>query len=309
MSADGGAERDTRLTFAARYCERGFRLLPTLNKFPPRGFLWSKRASSDLDQVRQWLTIWPECELAIALPKHVVVVDLDVRDGRDGFEHYARLAGIHPDNTDTIQDVTPSGGRHLWFDTDGCHFPNCNGSTATRRGHPGLEAKTLGGYVVVPPAPGRHWIDGKRTMQPVPEWLKQLFPYREPPPVAPMKIARAHTPYGQKTLDRLKLRIATAPRGEQDDTRARFAYTIGQFVGGGEIEDEDAWAQIIAAARAAPTGIDRNALRKEKYMRRSYENGMRSPRSWETEWGEEAAKAMDAAVAAFDAELWREADR
>jgi hypothetical protein len=292
---------DKRLTFAANYCNAGFRLLPTLDKFPPKGFMWGTAASSDLAVVRRWLDIWPECDLAIALPPHIVVVDLDVRDGRDGFQQFIRIAGSHPDDVNTIQAITQSGGRHVWFDADDWRFPNCVGDAATRRGHPGLETKTSGGYVVVPPAPGRHWIAGKRTMLPAPESLKELFPRHEPTPVAPARTARAHTPYGQKTLDRLTLRIATTPRGEQDNTRTRLAYTIGQYVGGGEIEAEDGWTQILIAARAAPTGIDRNALRKEKYLRRSFEQGMRSPRSWATEWN-----ALDAMAATLDAAAERE---
>ena len=290
-----------RLRFAAHYCEHGFRLLPTLNKFPPAGFKWGTLASSDLAVVRNWLEIWPECDLAIALPAHVVVVDLDVRDGRDGFEQFIRLSGVHPDAIDTIQAITPSQGRHMWFDAGEWRFPNCVGDAATRRGHPGMETKTGGGYVIVPPAPGRRWLAGKRPMLATPEWLRELFPRREPPPVAPARTARAHTPFGQKTLDRHTLRIATASKGVQDNTRTRFAYVIGQYVGGGEIEAEDGWRQIVLAARAAPTGIDRNALRKEKYLRRSFEAGMRSPRSWATEWSE-----LDAAAAKLDAAAARE---
>ena len=200
-----------------------------------------------------------------------------------------------PDQIDTIQAVT-SGGWHLWFLSDGHGFQNKHSKQ-----YDGIETKTGGGYVVVPPAPGRRWLDGKRTMLPAPEWLKELFPRHEPPPVAPTKTTTAHTPYGQKTLDRLTLRIAAAPRGEQDNTRTRLAYTIGQFVAGGEIEAEDGWAQIVTAARAAPTGIDRNALRKERYLRRSFEAGMRSPRSWATEWN-----ALDAMTATLDAAAMRE---
>ena len=222
-----------------------------------------------------------------------MVVDIDKR--RNGLDQFLSVAGARPDQINTIQAVT-NGGWHLWFLSDGHGFQNKHSKQ-----YDGIETKTGGGYVVVPPAPGRHWIAGKRTMLPAPEWLKELFPRHEPPPVAPTKTTTAHTPYGQKTLDRLTLRIAAAPRGEQDDTRTRLAFTIGQYVGGGEIEAEDGWTQIVAAARAAPTGIDRNALRKERYLRRSFEAGMRAPRSWATEWND-----LDAMAATLEAAAMRE---
>jgi hypothetical protein len=243
------AGEDHRLRFAARYCARGFRLLPTIDKFPPKGFLWGTAASSDLGRVRQFLEAWPECDLAVALSSDVVVVDLDVRDGRDGFEHYLRFSGEHPDLTDTIQAITRSGGRHVWFDANGHRFMNCVGNAAVRRGHPGLEIKSKGGYVVVPPARGRHWIADKRAMLKAPEWLVELFPYHEPPPLAPSRTATAHTPYGLKILDRLCLKVATTAKGAQDDTRVNVAFVIGQFVGGGEIERHDGLARLIDAAR------------------------------------------------------------
>jgi hypothetical protein len=291
---------DHRLRLAAQYCNAGFRLLPTLDKFPPRGFRWGTLASSDLDQVRRWLTIWPECDLAIALPAHVVVLDIDTR--RNGLDQFLEVAGSHPDQIDAIQAVT-RGGWHLWFLSDGHKFLNKH-----CREYDGLETKTDGGYVVVPPAPGRRWVAGKRTMPPAPEWLKQLFPYREPPPVAPTKTAGAHTPYGAKTLDKLCLRIATAPRGEQDNTRTQLAFIVGQYVGGGEMEERDAYERVLQAARAAPTGTDRNALRKEKYLRRNFCKGMLHPRSWGTEWGEGAAKALDEMARKLDEAAKRDMD-
>ena len=135
----------------------------------------------------------------------------------------------------------------MWFLSDGHGFQNKHSKQ-----YDGIETKTGGGYVVVPPAPGRHWIAGKRTTLPAPEWLKELFPRHEPPPVAPTKTTTAHTPYGQKTLDRLTLRIAAAPRGEQDDTRTRLAFTIGH---------------TLAAAKSRPRMAGRKSSRRRGPLR------------------------------------------
>jgi hypothetical protein len=284
---------ERRLIFAQRYCARGFRLLPTIDKYPPAGFKWGKHATTELAVIADWCRRWPRMDLAVALPSTVVVVDLDVRDGRDGFGVFTGLADVHADEVATIQAVTSSGGRHLWFDADGHAFRN--DKLKKRDGTPaGFELKTVGGYVVVPPAPGRYWLPGSSMLK-APDWLKELFPVRAPIPIAPAKAARAHTPYGRMTLDRLCLRIALARKGEQDDTRTQLAFIIGSYLGGGELEAEDAWTQVVAAARAAETGTDANALRKETCLRRAFERGMSRPRSQESDWGESAIKALDAA--------------
>jgi hypothetical protein len=283
---------DHRLRLAAQYCKAGFRLLPTLDKFPPKGFLWGTLASSDLDAVRRWLLRWPECDLAIALPAHVVVVDVDVR--RNRLDQLLEVAGVHPDQIDTIQAIT-NGGWHLWFLCDGHRFLNKHSKQ-----YDGIETKTGGGYVVVPPAPGRRWVAGKRTMLAAPEWLKALFPYREPPPVAPTKTTAAHTPYGRKTLDKLCLRIETAPNGTQDDTRVQLAYVVGQYIAGGEMEENDAIERVLSAAAAQPTyRRPWNWKSVRKYTLRAVEKGMRRPRSWATEWAKEMEE-VDAILAALD---------
>jgi hypothetical protein len=280
----------------------GFRLLPIVDivrKTPPGGFKWGERASSDFATVQGFLRSWPWAYFAVALSAEMVVVDLDVKDDRNGFAEFERRAGKHPDEIDTIQATTPSHGRHLFFDRDGHRFGNCSGDNAKQRGHPGLETKTLGGYVLVPPAPGRHWLAGKRTMAPAPAWLKELFPIRKPPPVAPAKTTTTTTIWGMSLLLRMYRRIAEADIGCRDNTANQSAFITAQYVAGGDISDEDARDWIRKAI------WDQSAVgqkfSKEKYfarvMKSGYQKGLTQPRSRETDLRSEEAleRALDEA--------------
>jgi hypothetical protein len=251
------APQDERSWHAANYCRDGLRLLPTINKFPPRGFKWKERASSDYATVKRWLQQWPGCDLAVALPAHIVVVDLDPREKCNGYEQLLRIAQVRPDDIDTIQYTTRSGGRHLWFDADGHTFSNRTGRAALAAGHPGLDIKTEVGYVVVPPAVGRRWLPRDYTRAPAPSWLKQLFPEQQAHPSASYSyaskveasVAREHSTAGLAMLLLFLDQIRTAPVGTRGSTRNACAYAIGGLVGGGELEENSAWDALVDASR------------------------------------------------------------
>jgi hypothetical protein len=219
------------------------------------------------------------------VPARYVVVDVDVKDGKRGFADFERLAGVHPDDLETSQATTPSGGRHVWFDTDGYrHFRNTVGEIAA-----GLDTKTFrlprdddptdkGGHgmVVVPPAPGRRWLNNHRPM-PAPEWLKALFVPRMSLPQAPFATTATHTTQGLIALRSLTDKIRNAPVGGRDKARNLFAYTVGGLVGGGELEESDAWDAVLQAARDAIDGTGKEATRKEKCLRASFDKGRKAP--------------------------------
>ena len=104
-----------------------------------------KDASASPEQVEQW---WGDAPVAnIGLPTGVVnglvVVDVDVKDGKDG---EASLKVLQQDHgaflTRTIQ--TPTGGYHFYFS---CDDPEIGNRTAMREG---IDIRGNGGYVVAP---------------------------------------------------------------------------------------------------------------------------------------------------------------
>jgi hypothetical protein len=214
------------------------------------------------------------------------VVDIDVKDRKRGFASFKHLSGCHPDDLKTWQASTPSGGRHVWFDTDKHpHFRNSVGEIA-----PGLDTRTCvlnpdesksPGMVVAPPAPGRRWLGPPSIPMPAPQWLKDQFVARIYAPPAPSMVAHAHTPEGLLALLNLCERIRTAPVSWRDKSRTKYAFVAGQLVGGGELEETSAWVAVLQAARAQLKRTAKEAnesRRKEKYLEGTFRLGITRPR-------------------------------
>jgi putative DNA primase/helicase len=152
----------------------GWHLFPTINKIPAteHGF---KDATNDPEELRRLFAARPDADgFAVDCGRSgLVVLDLDSKPGLDGRDS-ARDAGLPYLETDTLRAGTPRGGEHGFY----------AGVTSSRTGVlPGVDIKSAGGYVVLPPAPGRVWLvgaaPGEIGIAPAPEWLLGLARQRE----------------------------------------------------------------------------------------------------------------------------------
>lgn len=125
-------------------------------------------ASRDADRIRAWWSADPAANIGVATgqPNSVAVVDLDVKDGRDGvkairqFEYETGCALP----TGGLWTRTPSGGVHVWMRSAG-PVPERPGIL------PGVDVKGDGGLVVA--APSMKLVHpmlrpGERASDPVP---------------------------------------------------------------------------------------------------------------------------------------------
>ena len=83
-------------------------------------------------------------------------------EGVNGFETLEALGGTLPD---TLPASSPSGGEHRWF-------KHIEGSRSKNLG-PGLQWFSNLKFVLVPPAPGRAWLNDVPIAE-APEWLTKL---------------------------------------------------------------------------------------------------------------------------------------
>ena len=103
-----------------------------------------------------------EFDVSIVPIAHVVV-DLDVKDGRDGVRKLRELVGDLPA---TLTTTTPSGGKHLWFKYLGdLTSVNCGD---------GIEFKRKTGTAHVPPSKGYTWSVRTDPIQ-LPDCLLDLW--------------------------------------------------------------------------------------------------------------------------------------
>ena len=98
----------------------------------------------------------------------LAVLDCDVKPGIDGRDSL-RDAGLQWLEAETPRALTPRGGEHAFF---AGRLPSRTGVLA------GVDLKSEGGYVVLPPAPGRLWEAEASPWDvppaPAPAWLLGL---------------------------------------------------------------------------------------------------------------------------------------
>ncbi|MCA3642151.1 MAG: bifunctional DNA primase/polymerase [Methylobacterium sp.] len=133
------------LDHALAWAARGFRVFPVQPgaKVPPKGMFWRVEATSDPAKIRAWWAFNPNYNYGVEAGNGLLVVDLDVRSGKDGIAALAALEAEHGALPKTLTVRTPSGGLHLYL-----HGPDVRG--AADRVAPGIDIRSNGNYVVGP---------------------------------------------------------------------------------------------------------------------------------------------------------------
>ena len=134
-------------------------------------------ASTDIVDIARWWRTWPDANIGIRTgsASGLVVLDVDVKDDRDGAQALETLEEEHGKLPDTVEAITGSGGRHLLFRHPGDReIKNRNDML------PGLDVRADGGYIVAAPSlhlSGRAYeyeaSSGPRDIEvaALPEWL------------------------------------------------------------------------------------------------------------------------------------------
>lgn len=148
----------TKLDCALALAREGFRVFPLAinGKVPALETDWRKAATTDPERIR---SLWTDpvfdspidYNIGIALPPDIVVVDVDVRDGKEGAASLQLLEAIYEPLPQTYTVDTASGGGHRYMRSprDSGTYPKELAKHIDLKGH--------GGYVV---GPGSE-IDGR----------------------------------------------------------------------------------------------------------------------------------------------------
>ncbi len=100
------------IEYAIKYGALGFKVFPVIGKKPAING-WQKKACSDEAEIRQLFTIkHTGIGLACGKISGVTVLDVDIKNGVNGFLTLDRLGIVLPNTPVT---VTPTGGRHYFF--------------------------------------------------------------------------------------------------------------------------------------------------------------------------------------------------
>ena len=144
-------------------------------------------ATTDAAQIRAWWSATPHANIGVAAAASgLLLVDLDNKDGRDGYTAWDVLRVQLQLDDMTPQVWTPHNGAHLWFAAPpGIQLRNTNDELGS-----GIETKSNGTYCVAPPS---RLVDGgvycwdellnldTVPIKPVPEALCRLLKPRNGP--------------------------------------------------------------------------------------------------------------------------------
>lgn len=272
LPVEGQAGRDESagptLTAALAYVARGWAVFPIQARGKrPLTEHGVKDASKDETLVRAWWSRWPDANLAIACgePSGVDVVDVDrprPEKGKtaDGLKTIGDLEALHGGLIETLAARTGGGGEHLFL-------RHREGTKNREDGLPGVDVKSTGGYVVLPPSVHEsgnayEWIGGDASIEvkPWPDWLWDAIFSRglvsqtasQTAPAAPgahreVMTGRGTDAYGREALRGLVEELSAVQPGGRDGTRNRIAYRAGRLVAEGRLSREDALEGIVGA--------------------------------------------------------------
>lgn len=243
----------------------------------PHGF---KDASTDPVTLAEWNIQFPQAN--VAMPTGAVsgfdVLDLDVKDGRDGRATLTALEAVHGQITDAPMVKTPSGGFHIYF-------RHREGMRNAADRLPGIDIRGDGGYVLIPPSMIRgvpyEWVHGldPETLPPPewPAWLVSALEKKAPATTnrAPVAMpASAGTRYGDAALRGIHDELAAVGAGGRDDRRNAVAFRAGRLVASGNIRRDDAIEALVAACATNGLIDDLGEAEVRKRMERAIDDGI-----------------------------------
>jgi len=214
------------LDHALALAAQGFHVFPLRpGQVKPAHVGWQNEATNDPDAIR---ALWTrDFNIGISTSHGLLVVDVDLKDGRNGYSSLLAIELAGKELPPTRQHATRSGGRHLFYRV---HRPVKQGVDVLG---PGLDIRSKGGYVVAPGSRfenGEYTVDNDRPIAPAPQWLIDACGVAdESPPQASTKLdgidpARA----GARAVAYLDS-LEPVSEGARNDAAFRVAAQIKDF--------------------------------------------------------------------------------
>ncbi|MGA7272220.1 MAG: AAA family ATPase, partial [Acidimicrobiia bacterium] len=219
---------------------------------------WTEQATTDPSTIQRWWGSSPVRGIGVVTGPEADLTVLDI-DGDDGEESLFDLQCKYEPLPDTIETITGSGGRHLFF-----HYHQA--LTTVARRWPGIDVRGERGMVVVPPslhASGRRYawelssVPGETDPASLPEWMART----------PTVTRAIGTGEGALDWDQIELGVE---QGQRNDQLFRLAC---RFRWEDRPREEAEFLVLEAAQRCRPPLPEREARYIVRHAWNSYPPG------------------------------------
>jgi hypothetical protein len=143
-------------------------------KIPFKGSHGHLDATTDSDAIRAMWAKRPRANIGFAPGQDIVIVD---PDGPNAMAQLAQMAAEHGGMPLTLAARTPRGGLHLYYHAPPGVVLKCWAMPRAHKGDDGIDIKTAGGYVLLPPSVsakgGRYeWLNSEPIAE-LPTWFAE----------------------------------------------------------------------------------------------------------------------------------------
>lgn len=238
---------------------------------------------------------------------YVVDVDMNPWKGKVGRDTWTRLVAEHG-HVDTFTVKTWSGGLHFYYRMPpGLNLTSTTGEGGNTGRGLGVDIDTRGnGYVVAPGSrvtedghTGWYEIEHDLPIADLPQWIIDRVSVSErvaPDPALAGPLAADEMLLAR--IEALQLELEAAPKGEGNATAARIAYMVGQYVGAGQIGEDEAVGLLLDAIAGWTYDLPRDERTMQSTIIRQVGKGMEKPRAWERPVAKRVSPAASAPSAA-----------
>jgi hypothetical protein len=276
-------EMTSPLEAALGYATHGIRVfsIQPNDKRPFPGSHGCLDATTDTDVITRWWTDHPNANVAIATGAGLVVIDIDTKNGKDGWGSLDALMRDHGELPGTRWAQTPSGGAHLYFKVSG------EVRNSESKHGPGVDVRGDGGYVLAAPSiiDGKPYVwMGRDPSAPLPPAWAELLTARYDAPV-PVTVPtsfpcgkRARQAYLLAALEGERDDLLHAPEGTRNGALNRYGFSLGQLVHLGLRADDIVASAEWAMSQWTWTHGRRDRRKDALTLERSIHDGMNHPR-------------------------------
>lgn len=266
------------LEAATKYAEKGWMVFPCNTDKSPKTKNGKDNATTDMEQIKEWWSKWPDASIGMATGpgSGVWVLDIDMPNGNKNLQAIEQEYGRIPD---TLIQRTGGGGLQYFFRWNGREIRNSSSKIAKN-----IDVRGDGGYVILPPSshPSNNvyrWIT-KNPIIEAPEWLadKALNANSKTSTDRQSSVDL----YNQKALAGEISKLAMVSEGERNETLNRAAYSLGQLISGNGMDRLAVESALLGVA------ISKGLTTKEAQatIQSGIEAGLKSPRTVQCDRGD-----------------------